>query len=118
MSKYSIRSKIIAVIAFMLVAMSGLGLLAIRSMQTINDHTVDIAENWLQSVRVLGDLRADINLFRVALRSHVMTRSLLTSGWPAFSITSPSTAASINHSSPARKSAQSMTTGPRPGTTT
>jgi methyl-accepting chemotaxis protein len=72
MSRYSIRSKIIAVITFMLVAMSGLGLLAIRSMQAINDHSVDIAENWLQSVRVLGDLRADINLFRVALRSHVM----------------------------------------------
>jgi len=73
MSKYSIRSKIIAVIAFMLIAMSGLGLLAIRSMQAINDHTVDIAENWLQSVRILGDLRADINLFRVALRAHVMS---------------------------------------------
>jgi methyl-accepting chemotaxis protein len=72
MSKYSIRSKIIAVIAFMLIAMSGLGLLAIRSMQKLNDHTVEIAESWLPSVQVIGDLRADINLFRVALRSHIM----------------------------------------------
>jgi hypothetical protein len=31
MSKLSIRAKVIAVIAFMLVAMSGMGLLAIRS---------------------------------------------------------------------------------------
>ncbi|HEY4985588.1 MAG TPA: methyl-accepting chemotaxis protein, partial [Bradyrhizobium sp.] len=76
MSKYSIRTKIIAVIVFMLVAMSGLGLLAIRSMQAINEHTVDIAENWLPSVRALGEMRADINLFRVALRAHVMAETL------------------------------------------
>src|SRR5450755_926965 len=72
MSKFSIRTKIIAVITFMLVAMSGLGGLAIRSMQAINGHTEEVGGNWLPSVRVLGELRADINLFRVALRSHVM----------------------------------------------
>ncbi|MBX9648203.1 MAG: MCP four helix bundle domain-containing protein [Xanthobacteraceae bacterium] len=76
MSKLSIRAKVIAVIAFMLVAMSGMGLLAIRSMQVINAHTVEIASNWLPSVRALGELRADINLFRIALRAHVMTDSL------------------------------------------
>ena len=76
MSKLSIRTKVIAVIAFMLVAMSGMGLLAIRSMQVINAHTVEIASNWLPSVRILGELRADINLFRIALRAHVMTDSL------------------------------------------
>ena len=51
----------------MLVAMSGMGLLAIRSMQMINAHTVEIASSWLPSVRVLGELRTDINLFRIAL---------------------------------------------------
>jgi methyl-accepting chemotaxis protein len=76
MSKFSIRTKIIAVIAFMLVVMSGLGLLAIRSMQAINAHTVEIAESWLPSVRVLGELRTDINLFRIALRAHVMAETL------------------------------------------
>jgi methyl-accepting chemotaxis protein len=76
MSKLSIRTKVIAVIAFMLVAMSGMGLLAIRSMQVINAHTVEIAANWLPSVRVLGELRADINLFRIALRAHVMAETL------------------------------------------
>src|SRR6266446_1025368 len=76
MSKLSIRAKVIAVIAFMLIAMSGMGLLAIRSMQVINAHTVEIASNWLPSVRVLGDLRTDINLFRIALRAHVMAGTL------------------------------------------
>ena len=76
MSKLSIRAKVIAVIAFMLVAMSGMGLLAIRSMQVINAHTVEIASSWLPSVRVLGELRTDINLFRIALRAHVMAETL------------------------------------------
>jgi methyl-accepting chemotaxis protein len=76
MSTLSIRTKIIAVIAFMLVVMSGLGLLAVRSMQTINAHTVEIVESWLPSVRVLGELRTDINLFRIALRAHVMAETL------------------------------------------
>ena len=76
MSALSIRAKVIAVIAFMLIAMSGLGLLAIRSMQVINAHTVEIASSWLPSVRVLGELRADINLFRIALRAHVMAETL------------------------------------------
>jgi methyl-accepting chemotaxis protein len=75
MSKLSIRAKVIAVIAFMLVAMSGMGLLAVRSMQSINGRTVEIAVNWLPSVRVLGELRADINLFRIALRAHVMAET-------------------------------------------
>ncbi len=76
MSALSIRAKVIAVIAFMLIAMSGMGLLAIRSMQAINAHTVEIASGWLPSVRVLGDLRTDINLFRIALRAHVMAETL------------------------------------------
>src|SRR6476661_5450191 len=76
MSALSIRAKVIAVIAFMLIAMSGMGLLAIRSMQVINAHTVEIASSWLPSVRVLGELRADINLFRIALRAHVMAETL------------------------------------------
>src|SRR5689334_11638529 len=59
----------------MLVAMSGLGLLAVRSMQSINTSTVYIATNWLPSVRVLGALRADINLYRLTLRAHVMALS-------------------------------------------
>jgi len=78
MARLSIRAKIIAVIAFMLVAMAGLGLLATSSMQAINGHTVEIAESWLPSVRVLGEMRTDINLLRIALRAHVMAETLET----------------------------------------
>ena len=43
MSKLSIRSKIIMVVAFLLVAMIGMGLLAMRDMRAINADTVEIA---------------------------------------------------------------------------
>ena len=43
LAKYSIRAKIIAVVAFLLVAMTGMGLLAVRNMRSINANTVDIA---------------------------------------------------------------------------
>ena len=78
MTRLSIRTKIVAVITLMLVAMAGLGLLAIRGMQAINAHTVDVAVNWLPSVRVLGEMRTDINLLRIALRAHVMAETLET----------------------------------------
>jgi methyl-accepting chemotaxis protein len=72
LSKWSIRSKIIAIIAFLLVVMGGLGGMAVRSMQGINAHTVEIATNWLPSVGVLGVLRSNINGYRAAVRDHLL----------------------------------------------
>ena len=64
LAKYSIRAKITAVVALLLVAMTGMGLLAVRNMRAINASTVDIATNWLPSVRALGDLRAGVITYR------------------------------------------------------
>ncbi|MGJ4995545.1 methyl-accepting chemotaxis protein [Bradyrhizobium sp. HKCCYLS3077] len=75
MSKLSIRIKIIAVITFMLIVMSGMGVFSLHSMRGINARTVDIATNWLPSVRALGNLRADINVYRLTLRAHVMAQT-------------------------------------------
>jgi methyl-accepting chemotaxis protein len=72
MPELSIRGKMIAVIALLLFAMTGLGLLAVLSLRAINAHTEQIANNWLPSVRVLGELRAAINLNRAQLRAHMM----------------------------------------------
>ncbi|NPU10944.1 methyl-accepting chemotaxis protein [Bradyrhizobium sp. 83012] len=71
MSQLSIRAKMAAVIALLLVAMTIVGLLAVRGMQTINTHTEQIAKNWLPSVRVLGELRSAINLNRAQLRAYM-----------------------------------------------
>jgi methyl-accepting chemotaxis protein len=76
LANISIRAKIIIATAILLIAISGMGLLAVVNMRAINATTVDIANNWLPSVRTLGELRADINLFRVALRAHVMAETL------------------------------------------
>ena len=77
-AKYSIRTKIITVVAFLLVAMTGMGLLAVKNMRSINANTVDIATNWMPSVRVLGDLRAGVITYRNVIREHMLAETLET----------------------------------------
>ncbi|WMT77776.1 methyl-accepting chemotaxis protein [Bradyrhizobium sp. Ash2021] len=76
LAKYSIRAKIIAVVAFLLAAMTGMGLLAVKNMRAMNANTVDIATIWLPSVRVLGDLRAGIITYRNVIREHMLSETL------------------------------------------
>jgi methyl-accepting chemotaxis protein len=76
LAKYSIRTKIIAVVALLLVAMTGMGLLAVRNMRAINANTVDIATSWLPSVRVLGELRAGVITYRNVIREHMLSETL------------------------------------------
>ncbi|WKA27030.1 methyl-accepting chemotaxis protein [Bradyrhizobium roseum] len=76
LSRYSIRTKIVAVVAFLLAAMVCMGLLAVRNMQAINANTVDIATSWLPSVRVLGDLRAGVISYRNVIRDHMLAETL------------------------------------------
>ncbi|MDI4235337.1 methyl-accepting chemotaxis protein [Bradyrhizobium sp. 31Argb] len=75
-AKYSIRAKIITVVALLLVAMTGMGLLAVRNMQAINANTVDITTSWLPSVRVLGELRASVITYRNVIREHMLSETL------------------------------------------
>ncbi len=76
LATFSIRSKIIAVVAFLLVAMAGMGLLAVKNMRSINANTVDITTNWLPSVRVLGELRAGVITYRNVIREHMLSETL------------------------------------------
>src|SRR5260221_5412280 len=76
LAKFSIRAKITAVVAFLLVAMTGMGLLAVWNMRAINANTVDIATNWLPSVRVLGDLRAGVITYRNVIREHMLAETI------------------------------------------
>jgi methyl-accepting chemotaxis protein len=72
LAKYSIRTKMTAVVAFLLVAMWLMGALSIRQMYAINAPTVDITTNWLPSIRVLGELRAATITYRAIVRSHLL----------------------------------------------
>jgi methyl-accepting chemotaxis protein len=76
LAKLSIRSKIITVVSFLLVAMSGMGLLAVKNMRAMNASTVDITTSWLPSVRVLGDLRAGVITYRNVIREHMLCETL------------------------------------------
>ncbi|HEX7790588.1 MAG TPA: MCP four helix bundle domain-containing protein, partial [Afipia sp.] len=76
LSRMSIRTKLTVVIAFLLVAMSAMGLLAVRQMQAINASAVDIQSNWLPSVRALGDLRAGVLTYRNVIRQHLLSEAI------------------------------------------
>jgi methyl-accepting chemotaxis protein len=75
LATFSIRAKITAVVAFLLIAMTGMGLLAVRNMRAINASTVDITTNWLPSVRVLGDLRVGVITYRNVIREHMLAET-------------------------------------------
>src|ERR1700754_994983 len=72
LAKYSIRTKIISVVALLLVAMTGMGLLAVKNMRSINANTVDITTNWMPSIKVLGELRAGVITYRNVVREHML----------------------------------------------
>ncbi len=72
LSKLSIRAKMTAVIGVLLIIIALMGAFSLRQMQTINASTVDIQTNWLPSVRVLGELRANTITYRVVVRSHIL----------------------------------------------
>jgi methyl-accepting chemotaxis protein len=75
LAKFSIRAKITAVVALLLVATAGMGLLAVRNMRAINASTVDITTNWLPAVRVLGELRAGLITYRNVVREHMLAET-------------------------------------------
>ncbi|WFU43578.1 methyl-accepting chemotaxis protein [Bradyrhizobium sp. CB82] len=73
LSNISIRTKITVVVASMLLALITSSAFAIWKMQAINTAVVDIATNWLPSVRVLGELRATGITYRNAVRQHLLS---------------------------------------------
>jgi methyl-accepting chemotaxis protein len=75
LANYSIRAKITAVVALLLVAITGMGLLAVRNMRAINASTADISTNWMPSIRVLGDLRAGVITYRNMIREHMLAET-------------------------------------------
>ena len=75
LANVSIRAKITAVVAFLLLATTGMGLLAVRNMRAIDASTADITTNWLPSVRVLGELRAGVITYRNVIREHLLSET-------------------------------------------
>ena len=72
LARLSIRDKITVVVSFLLIALCGMGALAIRQMSAINGATVEIVESWLPGVRVLGEIRVSTITYRATLRNHLL----------------------------------------------
>src|SRR5579863_2271966 len=71
-SKLSIRIKIVSVVCLLLLALAGMGLLSAWSMRTLNDHTKEIATSWMPSIKMLGELHADVVMYRAIIRQHML----------------------------------------------
>ncbi|MDB5654418.1 MAG: methyl-accepting chemotaxis protein [Tardiphaga sp.] len=74
-SSLSIRAKITIVVSFLLIAIAGMGLLAVRKMKAINANAVEIQTSWLPSVRILGALRANTIDYRNVMREHMLSET-------------------------------------------
>jgi methyl-accepting chemotaxis protein len=68
----SIRAKISSVIAVLLLAMTGMVLLAVGRMQMIDASATELSSRWLPSVRVLGALKANTITYRTTVRAHML----------------------------------------------
>lgn len=71
-ARLSIRVKIVAAFGLMVAVAAILGLFSIRQMELINERALDIQERWLQSVRLLGDVRAYTLTYRGLVRAHIL----------------------------------------------
>jgi methyl-accepting chemotaxis protein len=74
-SKLSIRTKIISVVCLLLLALAGMGLLSASSMRSLNANTKEMANNWLPSIKALGDLRGDAIMYRAIIRQHMLAET-------------------------------------------
>jgi methyl-accepting chemotaxis protein len=70
----SIRSKVIAAFALVLVSTLGLGGFAVQRLAIVNDSAADVAENWLPASQVLGDVAMEFEKLR-ARESQMLLRT-------------------------------------------
>ena len=71
LSRLSIRTKLIALVSILLVALSAMGAFAIVEMRAINASAQDIKTSWLPSVRLVGELRTQSARYRAVLRDYL-----------------------------------------------
>jgi methyl-accepting chemotaxis protein len=72
LSQLSIRAKILAVVSFLFLAMTSMGVFAIFQMERINFAAHDIETNWLPRVQSIAGLQQDLFSYRIMLRDHLL----------------------------------------------
>jgi methyl-accepting chemotaxis protein len=72
LAKYSIGTKLFAIVAFLFLVIATIGTLAFIQMRAINAATQDIQTQWLPSVRWIGEMRVQSARYRAVLRDHLI----------------------------------------------
>lgn len=71
LSRLSIRTKLIALVSVLLIALTAMGAFAIVEMRAINSAAQDIKTSWLPSIRLVGELRTQSARYRAVLRDYL-----------------------------------------------
>ena len=71
-SQMKLATKLFGSFVIVLLLMAGLGIYAISSLASVNASTVEIATNWLPSVRISATLKADVNRYRLFEMRHIL----------------------------------------------
>ena len=117
----SIRTKITVVVAFLLVAMTGLGIVAVRSMKAVNTSAAEIQSGWLPNIRLLGELQKNVIQNRSVARAYLLAdtaegKEAVAKRYDGFLGSKPIFARSTGSSSSPRKNAHFMMNGADSGT--
>ncbi len=72
LAKYSITTKLLVMVTFLLAVIAGLGALAYVEMRAINAAAQDIEVQLLPSVRWIGEMRVQSARYRAVLRDHLL----------------------------------------------
>ncbi|MGQ9369796.1 methyl-accepting chemotaxis protein [Azospirillum sp. ST 5-10] len=68
----TIRAKVLAIFALVLLTTAGLGAFAIERLGTVNDSAAEVRDNWLPSVEHLGAINAAVQSYRVQEIASIM----------------------------------------------
>lgn len=71
LSRLSIRTKLIALVSLLLIALTAMGAFAVIEMRAINASAQVIKTSWLPSIRLVGELRTQSARYRAVLRDYL-----------------------------------------------
>ncbi|TBW32890.1 methyl-accepting chemotaxis protein [Siculibacillus lacustris] len=70
--RISVKASLIATVALLVTILLGQGWMAVSKLQSMRTATVDITDNWLPSIRLLGEVKYQATRFRTIGARHVM----------------------------------------------
>jgi methyl-accepting chemotaxis protein len=72
LSNLSIRTKIMAIVAVLLAALTAMDMMALREIRGINANLTEVEAKWLQSAITIGEMQAAILRYQTSIRDHLL----------------------------------------------